>query len=231
MKSTESAPSGAEGHRERLRARFLKSGFAGFHDYEALELALTYAIPRRDVKPIAKELLRRFDSVAGVLGAELDELAATAGMGEKSAAFVKTIDALIGLAFERRVVSKRKPLATVSEAAEFFRRSIGNKPNERFKAIYLNNRNEPLFVEDVGEGTVSEVAAYPRRIVENAIRTRAASVIVGHNHPGGFAKPSRDDDRLTKQIKDALAAVSIPLQEHLIVTESEFYSYRKMGFL
>ena len=220
-----------KGHHKRLRERFLKSGLKGFLDYEVLELLLTYIFPNRDTKPIAKELLAKFNTLVGVLSADPDELQEIKGVGERTAVYLKLLNDTLGFMFEEKARTKEIQFTKTSQLFEYFKATIGNKKNEVMRAVYLDSKNELLYEENFSEGTVSEAVAFPRKIVESALKQNAVNVIIAHNHPGGLAEPSDNDDKITEQIKNALQTVNISLQDHLIITGNEYFSYRQTGYL
>lgn len=220
-----------EGHWERLRQRFEKSGFQGFHDYEVLELLLTYVIPRKNTKPVAKELLRRFKHLPGVFSADVKELTQVSGIGPEASRFLKIVDAFIGFYFDQKALSRDIEFTQLSQVVEYFRATVGRNPNEVMRVLYLNSQNKLLCAENLSEGTVSETVVLPRKIVETALKQRATTVIIAHNHPGGLPEPSENDNAITQQIKNALHTVNISLQEHIIIAEDSFYSYRQSGIL
>jgi len=219
------------GHRQRLKARFEQTGFHGFQDYEVLEFLLYYVLPRKDTKPIAKKLLKRFNNFIGVINADVQELKRIEGIGPHAALYLKAIGGAVRFYFDE--CSKREDFqfTDLDQLVDYFRATIGGRPNEVLRILYLNSKNRLIYAEDLSEGTVSEAVAFPRRIVEGALKYRAATVIIGHNHPGGLAEPSDNDDAVTGEIATALQTVGISLQEHIIVTLEGFYSYRKMGLL
>ena len=218
-------------HRKRLRRRFDKSGFEGFHDYEVLELLLTFIIPRKDTKPTAKELIKRFKGLPGVLSADIKQLAQVNGIGPKAAEFLKIIDAFIGFYFDQKALSGNIQFAELPQLVDYFKATIGQNPNEVMRVLYLNSQNKLISAENLSEGTVSEAVAFPRRIVEEALNHHATTVIIAHNHPGGLPEPSDNDDSITQQIKNALHPVNFTLQEHVIIAQDGFYSYRQNGIL
>lgn len=219
-----------EGHRKRLRQRFKNAGFDGFHDYEILEFLLTYAIPRKDTKPVAKALVSRFKTIQNVLDASIEELKAIEGMGENSTVFIKAMREIISEYFKEKALNQRS-FKTLDELVEYLKAVIGGSSNEVVHVLYLNSKNELLHAESLSEGTVSEAVAFPRRIVESALKHKASSVILAHNHPGGLPEPSEGDDRLTDAVRSALNTVDISLQEHVIISGDGYYSYKKSGLL
>jgi len=218
------------GHRLRLKARFEQIGFQGFQDYEALEFLLYFALPRKDTKPIARKLLKRFNNFVGVIHAGTQELEEIEGVGPHAALYLKAVGAAVGFYFDERAKQEDFQFTNLVQLVDYFRAAIGGKPNEIMRILYLNSKNRLIYAENLSEGTVSEAVAFPRRIVEGALRYRAATVIVGHNHPGGLPEPSDNDDTVTGEIGKALKTVGIILQEHVIVAPDGFYSYRQNGF-
>ncbi len=211
-------------HRQRLRQRFVKSGAEGLHDYELLELLVAYAIPRRDVKPLAKSLLERFGTVAGVLDASPRELAGVNGMGEYSATLMQLTKALCA-AYLGDSLRARQALSSATEAVDFARIHLAGRPHEAVMALHLDAMNRLIDHRIVTEGTIDSVVAYPRRILEQAMAANAAGLILVHNHPSGNCNPSPDDDRLTKSLFEAAKALDIILLDHLIVGRDGYYSF------
>ncbi len=220
-----------EGHRERLRKRFENSGLKAFHDYEVLELLLSFVLPYKDTKPIARNLLREFKNLHGVLNADLRELQKTIGIKERSSQFLKVLRATIGYYFEQKAENEEIQFTKLDDLIDYCKALIGGKKNEVVRVLYLNSKNKLIQSENLSEGTVSEAVAFPRKIVEGALKHHATTVIIAHNHPGGSPEPSAKDNAVTQQIKSALQTVNINLQEHLIITDEGFYSYRKNGIL
>jgi DNA repair protein RadC len=219
------------GHHQMLRERFIKSGLDGFHDYEVLELLLTFVFPNRDTKPIAKDLLTKFKTLGGVFSAEPQELQEIKWVGERTAVYLKLLNDTLGFIFEERARNEEIQFTKTAHLFEYFKATIGNKKNEVMRAIYLDSQNRLLQAENLSEGTVAETVAFPRKIVEGALKHRAVSVIIAHNHPGGVAEPSDNDDKITGQIKEALQTVGISLQDHLVIAGNEYFSYRQTGYL
>ena len=217
-----------EGHRERLRQRFSKSGFEGMHDYEILELLLAYAIPRKDTKLIAKALIKRFKTLQKVLDAPVEKIKDVEGIGENAALFLKILRETISEYF-KEIARDRKTFKALDELVSYLKAVIGGCKNEVVHVLYLNSRNELLHSENFAEGTVSEAVAFPRKVIESALKNNATSVILAHNHPGGLSEPSDNDDILTEAVKKALKTVDINLQEHVIISDDSYFSYRKSG--
>ncbi|MCD6506353.1 DNA repair protein RadC [Candidatus Poribacteria bacterium] len=218
------------GHRKRLRERFRKAGARGMHDYELLELLLTYAIPRRDVKPIAKELIERFKGITGVMNASQEELESIEGMGPISATLIRLVKELFGLYMAERMEG-RDLLASPQAVVDFARVKLAGLSHEAFMVIYLNTKNEVIEYEVVHEGTVDRAIIYPRRIIESALSHHASGLILVHNHPSGYPEPSEDDRRLTRSIYEVAHTIDIRVLDHIIVGRNGYFSFREGGLL
>lgn len=219
----------APGHRERLRERFEKGGFTGFHDYEVLEFLLTFIFRQGDVKPLAKELIKTFGSFSKVLDAPVAELQNIKSMGKVSALSLYAFREAMAYYFQKHVAVDKKQITKMSALVELLRASIGHKENEILFAVFLNAKNEVLATKELGEGTVSQASAFPRKIVEESLKQKATSIILAHNHPGGVAEPSEYDESITIEIQKALALVEISLQDHIILANNEYYSFNRNG--
>ena len=220
------------GHRKRLRDRFLKSGFSGFAEHECVELLLTMAIPRSDVKQQAKALLARFGSFRGVLDAQLAELKSVEGIGEVAAISLKVIRDAATLYLQE--TSEDAPvLREPNRLSDFWRMEIGHLKHEVFAVAYLDSAQRLLRdgIETLQEGTIDRAAVYPRRVVESALRRQAAAVVLAHNHPNGNVDPSEHDKLVTRAISLAAETISLRVVDHLIVSASDTFSFRKAGLL
>lgn len=220
------------GHRQRLRDRFLKTGFDGFADHEAVELLLTLAIPRRDVKPAAKELVRRFGGLRGILDAPVDELRAVPGIGEVAPVAIRIVREAATLYLQKEGEGTVF-LGDAGKLVDFWRMRIGGLRNEAVQVAYLDAGYRLVRdgVETLAEGTVDRTTLYPRRVVESALRRGAAAIVLAHNHPNGVAAPSDADTVLTRAIVRALDTVSIRLLDHIIVAGDTHFSFRSAGLL
>lgn len=219
------------GHRERLRERFEKGGFTGFHDYEVLEMLLTFIFRQGDVKPLAKELIKTFGSFSKVLDASVIELENVKGMGKASALSLHAFRETMAYYFQNHVTVDKEQITKMSALVEMLRASIGHKENEILFAVFLNAKNEVLATKELGEGTVSQASAFPRKIVEEALKQKATSIILAHNHPGGIAEPSKHDESITTEIQKVLALVEISLQDHIILANNEYYSFKRNNLI
>ncbi len=220
------------GHRQRLRERFLKSGLEGFADYEVVELLLTLAIPRSNVKNSAKRLIARFGNLRGILDTPVEELQAVNGIGSVAPVALKIIRAAATLYLQQSAEGTN--LAADHESlATFWRMRIGANPNEAFEVAYLDSGRRLLRdgVERLEEGTIDRAVVYPRRVVESALRRGAAAVVLAHNHPNGDVTPSEQDKLLTRALVMAAETVQLKILDHLIVSPDEAYSFKKAGLL
>jgi len=215
------------GHRERLRERFSKNGFAGFHDYEVLELLLTFIFRQGDVKALAKELIKTFGSFSKVLDARPEELEKVAGVGKVASVSLHAFRESMAYYFQDNAVTNKQQITKMSSLVELLRAGIGHKANEVLFVVFLNAKNEVLATKELGEGTVAQAAAFPRKIVEEALKQNCTAIVLAHNHPGGIAEPSEHDINITNDIQKATALVEITLQDHIILTDNEYYSFKR----
>jgi DNA repair protein RadC len=217
-------------HRKRLKQKFLTMGLEAFLDHEVLELLLTYAIPRQDVKPLAKSLLRGFGSLKGIMDAEIAELQKTPGIGEHTAVLFKLLKELAALYLKQK--AKEKPqIACTSELYDFCRTAMGGKKDEEFCVIYLDAQNQIIEFETVQKGIANQAVVYPRQVLERALRRKASAIILAHNHPSGHVRPSDADIRLTKTIQETARALDILVHDHIIIGENRFFSFREEGLM
>lgn len=221
-----------EGHRERLRKRYIKSGLEGFNDYEVLELLLTYSIARKDVKPIAKELIEKFGTIDELTKSDIKSLLEVDGIGEGSAVFLKLIGD-IALTLYREKIEDKDILTIKSKNSllSYLRGEIGYSPREEFKILFLDTSNKLIASETLFSGTIDKSAIYPREIVERVIKNRAKSVIFAHNHPSGSISPSKKDIELTQYMYDSLKLLEIRLLDHIIVTKNSYFSFLEEGLI
>lgn len=217
-------------HRKRLRERFQQGSAKGLHDYELLELLLTYAIPRVDVKPPAKALLKRFKTFGGVLDASQAELESVHGLGSASAVLVRLVKELLG-AYLAEQIQRRDVLSSPEAVRDFARMKLAGLPHEAFMVIFLDVKNHVLDHEVLHEGTVDRAIVYPRRIIESALAHHAVGLILSHNHPSGDPAPSQEDRRLTRSVVEAARTVEIRVLDHLIVGKAGHFSFHENRLL
>ncbi|MBI2191408.1 MAG: DNA repair protein RadC [Planctomycetes bacterium] len=220
------------GHRQRLRERFLKSGLSGFAEHEVVELLLTLAIPQKDVKEPAKEFLKRFGSLRGILDAPFSELQEVKGIGKVTPVALRIIREAATLYLQQKA-EQETTLASPEALHSFWRSRLGGLQHEVFEVAYLDSGYKLLRegVERLEEGTVDRAAVYPRRVMEAAMKRGAASVVFAHNHPNGSVQPSEHDKTLTKALVLAATTLQIKVVDHLIVSADEVFSFKKEGLL
>ena len=234
-KASEATPKVAEpaphylGHRQRLREK-LSAAPAVLADYELLELLLGQVLPRRDTKPLAKELLKRFGSLRGVITATPEALTEVKGCGEGMAghwAVLREVFARLG----EEPVRQRTVFSGPEVVAQAARARIGHLPVEEFWVALVDNKNRLICWERVGRGTVDQTAVYPREVLALALKHSASGVILAHNHPGGDPAPSTADHDLTRRIKRSAEELGLRVLDHLVVTEGSHFSFQEAGFL
>jgi len=217
-------------HRKRLRERFLEGGRSALQDYEQLELLLTFAVPRVDVKPIAKALIKRFGGINGVLDASRKDLESVKGLGTNSAALIRLVKDLFVVYTQGRTAA-RDVLSSPDAVLQFARVSLGGASHESFMVIYLNTKNHVIAHEIINEGTIDHAVVYPRRVVESALTHHAAALILVHNHPSGDTTPSQEDKHLTRSIEQAAKTLGIRVLDHIIVGRSSHFSFHENGLI
>jgi DNA repair protein RadC len=220
------------GHRQRLRDRFQKSGLEGLADYEVVELLLTLAIPRSDVKQPAKALITRFGNLRGILDARIEDFSGIPGIGSISPVALQIIKAAATL-YLQQSCEGQDSLNNPERLTAFWRMRLGALPNEVFEVGHLDSAYRLLRngIERLEEGTIDRAVVYPRRVVEAAIRHGAFGFVLAHNHPNGEVTPSDQDKILTRAIVLAAEAVDLRVVDHLIVSAEQTFSFRKAGLL
>ena len=227
----------SQGHRERIKEKFLKNGIDGFAEYEILELSLTYCIPRKDTKPIAKELLNKFKSLDNVFKADFDKLSAIDGLGKNSIAFLKLIGDLPSIIYKDELKNKKlvdKETLKISNKdilLKYLRNKIGYEEIEKFYVLYLSSSNEVIEFEENSVGTLDRSSVYPREIYKKIINLNAKSVILAHNHPSDNITPSKCDIELTNEIAKGLKNFGALLIEHIIITKNSYFSFLEEGLI
>jgi DNA repair protein RadC len=217
-------------HRERLRARFLAGGAAAVQDYEILEIILGAAIPRRDVKPLAKQLIARFGDLAGVLTASPADLTAENGIGEVAASILKAVQAA-ALHLQKAGLSEKPLISSWDQLSAYLRSAMGREKVEQFRVLFLDTRNRLILDEVQQRGTVNHTPVYPREVVRRALDVGATALILAHNHPSGDVTPSRADIEMTEKIVTAAKALEIVVHDHVIVGAADTFSFRERGLM
>jgi DNA repair protein RadC len=219
-----------EGHRKRLRERFLKSGLSGFQDYEIVELLLSLGTPRRDCKQAAKEALKKFKNLRGVLEASTEELQEINGIGAHSAFGIKLMHEVAREFLKARMMEK--PFYRSSqEVFDYLYHSMRGLKKEVFKVMYLTTQNQIIDTADLSQGTVNSSAVSPREIVEGAIRNNAAALIFVHNHPSGDPGPSTADKSITRELVHAGRIMHIKVLDHIIIGDNRYFSFAGEGLI
>ena len=218
------------GHRDRLRERAQSGGLGALPDYELLELLLFRAIPRGDVKPLAKRLLVRFGSLSAVLGATTAELRTVAGVGETTALDLSLVhEAQVRCA--REAVGKRPVISSWSALLAYVKTALAHETREQFGVLFLDKKNQLVADEMMNRGTVDHAPVYPREVMRRALELSASAVILVHNHPSGDPSPSSADVEMTKQVVEAGRALRIAIHDHLVVGRDGVASFKALGLL
>jgi len=218
------------GHRKRLRERFIKSGLSGFHDYEVIELLLTLGSPRKDCKPPAKEAIKKFKTLRGVLEAPAEELQQIDGIGPHSAFGIKLVQE-VAREFLREKIIDKPVYKSAQEIFDYLYHSMRDLRKEVFRVIYLNSQNQIIEIGDLLEGTINSSSISPREVIESAIKYNAASLIFVHNHPSGNPEPSKSDKELTRDLVYAASVMRIRILDHLIVGNNRYFSFAGEGLI
>jgi DNA repair protein RadC len=219
-----------KGHRMRLKWKYMTAGIEAFSDYEVVELLLSYAIPRRDTKPVAKELIQTFGSIKGIIDADSSDLKKINGVREHTAILFKLAKDLSAL-YLREKAREKIQISCTTELINFCRTTLGGKTDEEFWVIYLNVQNRIIEFERLQKGTVDQAFVYPRQILENALRKKASAIILVHNHPSGNVRPSNADISITNTIREKARVLEIAVHDHIIIGTDNFFSFREEGMM
>lgn len=213
-----------DGHRDRMRLRYLQNGPDGFATYELLEMLLYGTIPRGDTNEIAHRLLEEFGSISNLIEADPHEISKTAGVGEKSAVFISMLHELVRR-YEREKLDQKTALTSIGRSVNYCMGLLRFRTEERFYAICLDSRRKVLHTSKIAEGTVLGANISPRLVVEKALRYKATGMLLCHNHPGGNVNPSREDIDLTVQMKAMLEPLGVQVIDHIIIGENQYFSF------
>lgn len=223
-------PSYIADHRARLRSRFMQAGAAALPDYELLELVLFRAIPRQDVKPLARLLLDTFGDFNRVVSASAARLQMVKGVGPAVVLELKLVEAAAQRLMRARVIQK-PVLSSWDALLDYCHTAMAHRETEQFRVLFLDRKNVLVADEEQASGTVDHVPVYPREIVKRALELNASALILVHNHPSGDPTPSDADRTMTRQVQDACAALGLVLHDHLIIGKERELSFRARGYL
>lgn len=227
---TGTLPSYIKDHRKRLRDRFLSGGADAMPDYELLELILFRAIPRRDVKPLARELLDLFGDFNRVISAPVERLIQINGVGDAVVLELKIVEAATHRLSRSRVM-QRPVISSWDQVIDYCHTTMAHRETEQFRVLFLDRKNVLIADEEQAKGTVDHVPVYPREVVKRALELNASALILVHNHPSGDPTPSDADITMTNQIDDAARALGLTVHDHLIVGKDCELSFRAQGYL
>lgn len=218
------------GHRERLRERFRQGGAEAMPDYELMELILFRAIPRRDVKPLAKAIIAKLGGFVEAISASEERLAEVPGLGAAAITEIRLVRA-VALRMMQRGVLNAPVLDAWTKVVQYCRAAMGFETREQFRILFLDKRNRLVADEVQGKGTIDHTPVYVREVVRRALELSAAAIVLVHNHPSGDATPSRADIAITKEIITAAKVFGIEVHDHLIITRKEEASLRGLGLV
>jgi len=217
-------------HRDRQRAKFAASGGDSFADYELLELFLFNSIPRRDVKPVAKDLLKAFGNLGEVCAAPLHRLTEVKGIGEKTALDLKLLHAA-SVRMGRESVLGRPVLSSWTALLDYCRSAMQFEPVEQFRVLFLDRKNRLIADEVLGRGTIDRAPVYPREIIKRALALESTAIILAHNHPSGDPTPSQSDITMTNEVISVAKAMNVVVHDHLIIGRENVVSFKTLGLM
>lgn len=218
------------GHRKRLRSKFLDNGLSGFHDYEVIEMLLSISTPRKDCKQSAKAAIKKFNTFQGVLEASDRELCEVPGIGSVNIFGIKLIKEVTERYLEKKLIQK-DPVNNSKELFDYLYLSIGDKNRECFKVFFLDAKNRIIAAKTLFTGTLTASAVYPREVIRAALDHHSAALIFSHNHPSGDPMPSSEDISLTRQLVFSGRMMNIKVHEHLIIGDRKYYSLADEGHI
>lgn len=219
-----------DGHRSRLRQKYIQNGIDGFLDYEIIELLLTFGIPRKDCKPIAKELIVKYKTVGAILNTPPDELIKINGLGPSGIIAIRLYNDLFALKEKEVINSDPDKMHTSEQVAKYLMTKIGHLKQEVFKIICCNTKGG-VIDETVTVGLVDSSLTHPREIFKTAIDNRASYIFIAHNHPSGDVTPSDADIYTTRRVVDAGKIIGIEVEDHLIVSTLKYTSMKSEGYI
>ncbi len=228
--STDKKNNKGEGHRQRLREKFLTSGLSGFHDYEVIELLLTLATPRKDCKEAAKAALHKFKTFQGVLEASPGELCEIKGIGPVNLFGIKLVNEVAKRHLEKKIINK-DPINNSKELFDYLNHNLRDKNIECFEVIFLDAKNKVIRAETLFKGSLTSSSVYPREVARAALDYHAAALIFAHNHPSGDPAPSSEDISVTKQLIFACKVMGVAVHEHIVIGDNKYFSFADHGYI
>jgi len=224
------SPKSQEGHRKRLREKFIRSDVLGFHDYEIVELLLTLGTPQKDCKQQAKEAIRKFKTLRGVLEAPMEELQKVRGIGPHNVFGIKLVQEVAREFLKEKILEK--PICKSSkETFDYLYHSMRDLKKEVFKVIFLDGKNQIVNIENLFEGTLNTSSIYPREVMKSAIKNNAVGLIFVHNHPSGNPEPSQSDRDITEDLVFAGSLMQIKVLDHIIIGDNKYFSFADEGLI
>jgi DNA repair protein RadC len=220
-----------EGHRQRLRDKFLEAGLGAFHDYEVIELLLTLGTPRKDCKQQARDAITKFKGFRGALDASLEELQEVKGIGPNNAFGIKLFQEISERYLKDKIKGEQVFLKSSDSVHDYLCQSMSREKKEHFKVLFLNSKNELIEVETLFKGSLTSSAVYPREIMEKALKYNASGLIFAHNHPSGDPAPSNSDKEITRHLTEAGKSMQIKVLDHIIVGNNEYFSFADAGLI
>ncbi len=219
-----------DGHRQRMKERFIESGLKSYNDHNALEMLLFYALPRKDTNELSHILLKRFGSLQAVLEADYEDLKAVDGVGENAAVLLRLIPE-ISRRYMERISEPKSGFNNISQIGKFFVSKFLYETDELSYAMFLDNAGSIISCKQISKGIVNATELSIRMLVEMAVKYKAAAVVISHNHPNGLPLPSAEDEQCTYTVKSALNLVGINLIDHIIVGNGRFCSLKTKGLM
>lgn len=219
-----------EGHRGRLRERFLQGGLEAFLDYEIVELLLTLGTPRKDCKDMAKAAIKKFGGLHGALDATLDELQTIKGIGPSNAFGIKLFQA-VAERYAKEKIPTKVSFSSSMEIANYLREKLGKEKKEHVMLVMLDSQNNLIDFKSISTGTLNSSLIHPREIFAPAIRSLATHIIIAHNHPSGNLEPSVEDLKVTQRLHSVGKTVGIEMIDHIIISKEGYTSLREQGLL
>jgi len=223
-------PHKGDGHRNRLREKFLEFGLSGFHDYEIVELLLTLATPRKDCKDTAKKVFEKFKSLPLVFEASTEELLSVKGIGPKNILGIKLIKAVSERYLEKKILGKEH-IHNSQDLFNYLYQTLRDRAQECFSVLFLDAKNRVINSKILFKGTLTESAVYAREVVKEALEQRAAALVFAHNHPSGDPEPSTVDIHITRRLLFACKVVGITVHEHIIIGDNRYFSFADQGYI